>query len=154
MVGAWCPVAGERKTKALSWLGCRSLENSVPVDPCQRAGIEGLPVNKHSNPKDSQRSKSPWHSVETSTQSEELLLLKTYVQIVQQSEAEVSKELNFMPLMRIIFPKGRSQSPSIQCNILQEQTGLRILHSQNPQTQSLPGRNHSPCPSAGHFGMG
>lgn len=87
---AW-PGLGEREIKALSWLGCRSLENSVLVDPCQGSGIEGLPVNKHSNPEDSQRSKSPWHSVETSTQSEELLLLKTYVQIVQQSKAEVSK---------------------------------------------------------------
>lgn len=48
-----------------------------------------------------------------------------------------------MPLMRIIFPKGSSQSPSIQCNILQQQTGLWILHSQYPHIQSLPGKNHS-----------
>lgn len=49
-----------------------------------------------------------------------------------------------MPLMRIIFPKGSSQSPSIQCNVLQQWTGLRILRSPYPHIQSLPGKNHSP----------
>lgn len=47
-----------------------------------------------------------------------------------------------MPLMRIIFPKGSSQSPSIQCNILQQQMGLRILHSQNSDS-IFASRNHS-----------
>ena len=47
-----------------------------------------------------------------------------------------------MPLMRIIFPKGSSQSPSIQCDMLQQQKGLRILCSRYPYTQSLPGQNH------------
>lgn len=52
--------------------------------------------------------------------------------------------------MRIIFAEGSSRSPSIQWNILQ--TGLRILHSQNPQTQKEV--TAPPCPSAGHFGKG
>lgn len=44
--------------------------------------------------------------------------------------AQVSKELNFRLLMRIVFPKGRSQTPSAQSNALQQQTGLGIPQSQ------------------------
>lgn len=82
-----------------------------------------------------------------------LLLLKSHIGIVPQTEARVSKELNFMPLMRIVFPKGRSQNPSVQCNVLQQQAGFRILLSQYPCIQFLLGKNPISHLSVGHFGM-
>lgn len=45
-----------------------------------------------------------------------------------------------MLLMRIVFPKGRSQTPSIQCNALQQQAGLGILHSRYAHIQGLSGK--------------
>lgn len=115
LTGAWWPALGEREPKDDSWSW--SPENFVL--PSQEAGTEGTPWSKRRAPRLTWKQVPVAYCWNTGIYGMKLVLLKSHIQIVLQADARVSKELNFMPLMRIVFPKGRSQNPSVQCNVLQ-----------------------------------
>lgn len=151
----WCSVAcsGGEEPEDGSWSW--SPENFVL--PSQGAGTEGTPGSKRRAPRLTRKQVPVAYCWNTGIYGVKLVLLKSHIQIVLQTEARVSKELNFMPLMRIVFPKRRSQNPSVQCNVLQQQAGFRILLSQwmwmNPHIQLLLGKNPISRLSVGHSGM-
>lgn len=117
VVGAWCPILGERETKALSWLGCRSLENSVLQFHARDLELEGCQWTNTAIPRTLRGANSHGTVLRQAHRLRSCCCCCSNLMLRLFSRAKLRSPSSSI---RIIFLKGSSQSPSIQCNILQQ----------------------------------